>query len=152
VMVVTAEHDESTCVSSLRAGADDFMRKPFGVQELLARVEVLLRRAPAAEREPANYSDGLLDIDYASLEVRADGKVVPLTPLQLRLLTALVHHRGHVLSAEQLLRLAWDDELVPRERVKLYVGYLRRRFREQSVDLPIETVRGFGYRYRPPGA
>ncbi len=152
VIVVTAENDESTCVTSLRAGADDFISKPFGVQELLARVEALLRRAPTAESEPANYADGLLDIDYASLEVRADGKVVPLTPLQLRLLTALVHHRGHVLSAEQLLRLAWDDELVPRERVKLYVGYLRRRFREQGIDLPVETVRGFGYRYRPPGS
>jgi DNA-binding response OmpR family regulator len=153
VMVVTAERDESTCVTSLRAGADDFMSKPFGVQELLARVEALLRRAPSDDKdEPARYSDGLLEIDFASLEVRAQGEVVPLTPLQLRLLTALVHHRGHVLSAEQLLRLAWDDDMVPRERVKLYVGYLRRRFRDRGVDLPIETVRGFGYRYRPPAS
>jgi DNA-binding response OmpR family regulator len=54
------------------------------------------------------------------------------------------------MSPEQLLRLAWEDELVPRERVKLYVGYLRSRFRDAGIELPVETVRGFGYRYRPP--
>jgi DNA-binding response OmpR family regulator len=150
VMVVTAECDESTCVTTLRAGADDFISKPFGVQELLARVEALLRRTPTTDDGPANYSDGLLEIDFRSLEVRAAGRPVDLTPLQLRLLTALINHRGHVLSAEQLLGMAWEDDLVPRERVKLYIGYLRRRFRDQGVELPIETVRGFGYRYRPP--
>jgi DNA-binding response OmpR family regulator len=150
VMVVTAHSDEATCVDTLKAGADDFMSKPFGVLELLARVEALLRRTPAAADEPAHYSDGLLDIDFSSLEVRAAGDVVELTPLELRLLTALVSHRGQVLSARQLLKLAWDDEHVPRERVKLYVGYLRRRFRDRGVELPVETVRGFGYRYRPP--
>jgi DNA-binding response OmpR family regulator len=150
VMIVTAEAGEDICVDTLRAGADDFMSKPFGVQELLARVEALLRRTPPSESAATRYTDGLLDIGVASLEVRADGREVELTPLQLRLLTALVNHRGQVLAAEQLLKLAWDDDLVPRERVKLYVGYLRRRFRDHGVDLPIETVRGFGYRYRPP--
>jgi DNA-binding response OmpR family regulator len=150
VMVVTGESDEESCVSTLRAGADDYMRKPFGVQELLARVEALLRRIPAAEEQPQRYADDLLEIDFASLEVTAGGQLIELTPLQLRLLTALVRHRGQVLAPEQLLKLAWDDELVPRERVKLYVGYLRRRFRDQGIELPVETVRGFGYRYRPP--
>jgi DNA-binding response OmpR family regulator len=150
VMIVTAEGGETSCVDSLRAGADDFMSKPFGVQELLARVEALLRRTPPSAEEPTRYADGLLEIDFASLEVRADDQVVELTPLQLRLLTALVRHSGQVLSAEQLLKLAWEDDLVPRERVKLYIGYLRRRFRDQGVELPVETVRGFGYRYRPP--
>jgi DNA-binding response OmpR family regulator len=150
VMVVTAECDETSCVETLRAGADDFVTKPFGVQELIARVEALLRRTPPEPERPSRYTDDLLDIDFASLEVRAAGQAVALTPLQLRLLTALVHHRGQVMSPEQLLRLAWDDDLVPRERVKLYVGYLRARFREAGVELPVETVRGFGYRYRPP--
>jgi DNA-binding response OmpR family regulator len=150
VMVVTAERAESAAVQSLRAGADDYITKPFGVQELLARVEVLLRRAIQPEAAPERYSDGLIDIDFSSLEVRADGRVVDLTALQLRLLTALVRHRGQVLSAEQLLKLAWDDDLGRRDRVKLYIGYLRRSFRDHGVDLPIETVRGFGYRYRAP--
>jgi DNA-binding response OmpR family regulator len=147
---VTAERAESAAVQSLRAGADDYLTKPFGVQELLARVEVLLRRAIQPEGVPERYSDGLIDIDFSSLEVRADGRVVDLTALQLRLLTALVRHRGQVLSAEQLLKLAWDDDLGRRDRVKLYIGYLRRSFRDHGVDLPIETVRGFGYRYRAP--
>jgi DNA-binding response OmpR family regulator len=150
VMVVTAERAETAAVQSLRAGADDYITKPFGVQELLARVEVLLRRSIPPQAPPQRYSDGLLEIDFSSLEVRAGGRVIELTALQLRLLTALVRHRGQVLSAEQLLKLAWDDDLGRRDRVKLYVGYLRRSFRDHGVDLPIETVRGFGYRYRAP--
>jgi DNA-binding response OmpR family regulator len=152
VMVVTGETAETSTVQSLRAGADDFVSKPFGVQELLARVEVLLRRSVAPEAPPQRYSDALLEIDFASLEVRAAGRVVELTALQLRLLAALVRHRGQVLSAEQLLKLVWDDDLGRRDRVKLYVGYLRRSFREHGIDLPVETVRGFGYRYRAPKA
>jgi DNA-binding response OmpR family regulator len=152
VMVVTGRSGEEATVESLRAGADDHVTKPFGIQELLARVEVLLRRAPEPDEEPTVYSDGLIEIDFSSLEVRADGASVELTPQQLRLLAALVRHRGQVLSQQQLLKLAWNDELLPRDRVKLYIGYLRRSFRAHGVDLPIETVRGFGYRYRAPKA
>jgi DNA-binding response OmpR family regulator len=152
VMVVTGESTEAAAVQSLRAGADDFITKPFGVQEILARVEVLLRRAIAPQAPPQRYSDPLLEIDFSSLEVRAGGREIELTALQLRLLTALVRHGGQVLSAEQLLKLAWDDDLGRRDRVKLYIGYLRRSFREHGIDLPLETVRGFGYRYRPPKA
>jgi DNA-binding response OmpR family regulator len=151
VMVVTGRSGEAATVESLRAGADDYVTKPFGIQELLARVEVLLRRAPEPD-EPTVYSDGLIEIDFSSLEVRANGDSVELTPQQLRLLAVLVRHRGQVLSQQQLLKLAWNDELLPRERVKLYIGYLRRSFRAHGVDLPIETVRGFGYRYRAPKA
>jgi DNA-binding response OmpR family regulator len=150
VLVVTGRAGEQPTVESLRAGADDCVTKPFGVQELLARVEVLLRRAPRPEAEPALYADTVLEIDFSSLEVTAGGQLVDLTPQQLRLLAVLVRHRGQVLSQEQLLKLAWNDGLLSRDRVKLYVGYLRRSFRELGVDLPIETVRGFGYRYRPP--
>jgi DNA-binding response OmpR family regulator len=150
VMVVTGTAGESAAVDCLRAGADDYVTKPFGVQELLARVEALLRRSAPPKTVPQRYSDGILEIDFAALEVRADGRPVELTALQLRLLTALVRHRGQVLSADQLLELAWDDGLGRRDRVKLYIGYLRRSFREHGVELPVETVRGFGYRYRPP--
>jgi DNA-binding response OmpR family regulator len=150
VIVVNGASDEMSCVRLLRAGADDFLPAPLGTQELLARVEALLRRTPRKGSRPSRYADSLLEIDYAALEVRAGGQVIALTPLQLRLLTSLVQHRGQVLSPGQLLSLAWNDELVPRERVKLYVGYLRRRFREHGVELPVETVRGFGYRYKAP--
>ena len=89
-------------------------------------------------------------MDYASLEVRIAGQPTDLTALELRLLTAFLDHPNHVLSADQLLDLVWGDSALPRERVKLYVAYLREKFREKNVESPIETVRGFGYRYRPP--
>src|SRR4051794_24301826 len=98
LIVVTGQIGEDTTVESLRAGADDYVVKPFGVQELLARVEALLRRVPAPSDQPAIYADELIEIDFASLEVRANGDVVDLTPQQLRLLSVLVEHRGQVLS------------------------------------------------------
>jgi DNA-binding response OmpR family regulator len=65
-------------------------------------------------------------------------------------LSAFVQHPNQVLSADQLLELAWGESGFGRERVKIYVGYLRGKFREAGVEAPIETIRGFGYRYRPP--
>jgi DNA-binding response OmpR family regulator len=76
--------------------------------------------------------------------------VLELTPLEYRLLSAFVQHPNQVLSADQLLELAWGESGFGRERVKIYVGYLRGKFRDVGVEAPIETIRGFGYRYRPP--
>jgi DNA-binding response OmpR family regulator len=82
---------------------------------------------------------------------RAEGRPLNLTPLEFRLLSAFVRNPGQVLSPDQLLAMAWGDSGFARERVKIYVGYLRSKFRDAGVeDPPIETVRGFGYRYRPP--
>jgi DNA-binding response OmpR family regulator len=150
VMVVTDRGNETAAVESLRVGADDFVTRPFAVAEMVARVEALLRRTTPADALSGRYVDDLIEVDFAALEVCARGRLVELTPQELRLLVAFVRHPGQVLSAEQLLRLAWNGDLLPRDRVKLYVGYLRRTFREHGVDLPVETVRGFGYRYRPP--
>jgi DNA-binding response OmpR family regulator len=150
IMVVTGRDDEREAVASLRAGADDFVTKPYGIQEVLARIDALLRRARPSAEPPRRYADSVLEIDYGSLDVRIAGEPVALTALQLRVLVALVEHGGKVLSAQQILAIAWGDDLAPRERVKLYVGYLREKFRERGVEPPIETVRGFGYRYRRP--
>ncbi len=150
IMIVTGRDGEQDAVGALRAGADDYVTKPYGIQEVLARVDALLRRARPAAEPPRHYADSLLEIDFASLDIRIAGEPVQLTALQLRVLAALVEHRGKVLSAEQILSLAWGDDHAPRDRVKLYVGYLREKFRERGVESPIETVRGFGYRYQPP--
>ena len=151
VMMLTARAEELDKVRGLRAGADDYLTKPFGRQELLARVSANLRRSGTRDTVPELYADGLVTIDFAQREVFAGDEHVALTPLEFRLLTAFVQNPNQVLSHEQLLELVWGDErAAERDQVKLYVGYLRRKLGTTDADdSPIETVRGFGYRYRP---
>jgi DNA-binding response OmpR family regulator len=153
VLMLTAQAEEVDKVRGLNAGADGYMTKPFGRQELLARVEALLRRVPhTADGAPAAYTDSSLTVDFAQCSVQSGGGEVRLTPLEFRLLSAFVRHVNQVLSREQLLELAWDDPYdVSEDQVKLYVGYLRRKLQVQGGPPggAIETVRGFGYRYRP---
>jgi DNA-binding response OmpR family regulator len=151
VLMLTARDAELERVRGLMGGADDYVVKPFGRQELVARVDVLLRR-PRSDRAPETYADARLSISFAERSVRFDEREVALTRLEFRLLSALVGHPNQVLSHDQLLELVWDDTLrTSRDEVKLYVGYLRRKLApDDPLSTPIETVRGFGYRYRPP--
>src|ERR671910_1221806 len=151
VVMLTAKADELEKTRGLRAGADDYVTKPFGRQELLARVEGLLRRSGSRETAAAeSYSDAFVTIDFAQREVTALGRPVELTPLEFKLLTAFVRHPNQVLSNEQLLVLVWGESDASREQVKLYVGYLRRKLSPDAPEeAPIETRRGFGYAYRP---
>ena len=151
VVMLSGLGSELEKVRALRAGADDYVTNPFGRQELLARVESVLRRAPASEVREA-YSDGALEVDFAEWQVRAGGTAVGLTPLEFRLLGAFVGHPGQLLAHDQLLELVWGGERgSSRDQVKLYVGYLRRKLEAAGVpEDAIETVRGFGYRYSPP--
>jgi DNA-binding response OmpR family regulator len=148
VLMLTARSGELELVRGLRGGSDDYVVKPFGRQELLARVDALLRRTRRGVKTQTRYADDALEIDFASYAVRRDGRDVALTPLEFRLLAAFVRHPHQVLSRDQLIALAWDDPMhVSPDQVKLYVGYLRRKI---GAEL-IETVRGFGYRYLRPG-
>ena len=153
VIMLTARDGELEKVRGLKAGADDYVTKPFGRQELLARVEALLRRGS----EPLvidDYDDGVVAIDVAQRRVLVRGKEAQLTPLEFKLLSALVRHSEQVLGHEQLLEQVWGDaHPVSRDRVKLYVGYLRKKLSPDDPQaFPIETVRGFGYRYRKPAS
>jgi DNA-binding response OmpR family regulator len=148
VLMLTARSGELELVRGLRGGSDDYVVKPFGRQELLARVDALLRRTRRGVRTQTSYADAALEVDFASYAVRRDGREVALTPLEFRLLSAFVRHPHQVLTRDQLIALAWDDPLhVSPDQVKLYVGYLRRKI---GAEL-IQTVRGFGYRYLRPG-
>jgi DNA-binding response OmpR family regulator len=152
VVMLTARASELEKTRGLRGGADDYVTKPFGRQELIARVEALLRRTGGRDEGPETYTDGFLSIDFAQRAVSVRGESVELTPLEFRLLTAFVRHPNQVLSHEQLLELAWRDANASRDQVKLYVGYLRKKLSPESADAaPIETRRGFGYSYRPTG-
>jgi DNA-binding response OmpR family regulator len=159
VLMLSARDAEVDKVRGLRGGADDYLTKPFGNQELLARVEALLRRRAVAAPPPAavtairrqqRYQDDdvLIDIDAHRIEV--GGEAVDLTPLEFGLLDVLLRHAGKVLSTEQILQLAWNDPTATGpDRVKFTVLRLRRKLGWSAPgDGPIETVRGFGYRFR----
>ena len=154
VAMLTARAAELEKVRGLKGGADDYITKPFGRQELLARIEAMLRRGGARGPSQDTYADDLLSVDFAQRRVAVRGNDVQLTPLEFRLLAAFVRHPGQLLSHDQLLELVWGDSFASsRDQVKLYVGYLRRKLKDADASAdPIETVRGFGYRYRPTPA
>ena len=153
VLMLTARSQELEKVRGLAAGADDYVLKPFGRQELLARVQALLRRTGGKSEVFDDYADDFVHIDYGNRRVAVQGRDVQLTPLEFKLLAAFVHNPNQVLSRDQLLEIVWGDPYgVSGDQVKLYVGYLRRKLDPDAPDsVPIETVRGFGYRYRSRG-
>jgi len=150
VIMVTARTQELERVRGLASGADDYVSKPFGRQELLARVQALLRRTGGKVEVTESYRDAFVEIDYPQRRVVVGEREVQLTPLEFKLLSAFVAHPNQVLSRDQLLELVWGDPYgVSGDQVKLYVGYLRKKLDPAEPDsVPVETVRGFGYRYR----
>ena len=154
VLMLTARDAELERVRGLAGGADDYVAKPFGRQELVARVQALLRRSGARDAEQTTYADGYLTIDFAQRVVTVRDRDIQLTPLEFKLLATFVRHPNQVLSRDQLLELVWGDAYgVSPDQVKLYVGYLRKKLAPDASDeVPVETVRGFGYRYRRTAA
>jgi DNA-binding response OmpR family regulator len=152
VLMLTARGDELERVRGLQGGADDYVVKPFGRQELVARVQALLRRAArgTGQEEQETYADSYVTVDWAQRRVTVGERDVQLTPLEFRLLSTFVRNPRQVLSRDQLLELVWGDTFgVGGDQVKLYIGYLRRKLDPDAPDsVPIETVRGFGYRWK----
>jgi DNA-binding response OmpR family regulator len=150
VLILTAHSTESEKVRGLRGGADDYLTKPFGNAEFVARVQALLRRQQGAEVSSEVYDDGSVQVNFGTHEVAVGGEPVELTATEYRLLAALIRHRGQVLSPVKLLDLAWSDPFgVGPDRVKYSVMRLRRKLGVSGDAGPsIEAVRGFGYRYR----
>lgn len=154
VLLLTAHGLEADKVRGLRAGADDYLTKPFKNNELLARVEALLRRSRLGsdkiEEWAESYDDGEVRIDFRARLVTAGERDIDLTATEFRLLSVLIRHAGAVLSPSQLLSRVWDDPAgVGPERVKFAVLRLRRKLGWSSEDAPIRAVRGVGYRYLP---
>jgi DNA-binding response OmpR family regulator len=148
--MLTAAADERSRVRGLMRGADDYLVKPASAAELLARVVALLRRSrrATAPAETAVYDDGLIRVDLIGRTTHVGGQELALTPLEYKLLSAFVRSPGATLSKEQLLREVWNDHSGgPGDHVKLYVGYLRKKLATLTEEDPIETVRGFGYRW-----
>jgi len=147
VLMLTAKADEGDRVLGLELGADDYVGKPFGVRELLARVKALLRRSEVASTSPEVLKTGKIIIDSSRRTVMASGKPVALTATEFNLLKALAEREGRVISREDLLSLARGDEVAVMDRtVDVHVAALRKKLGKQGEM--IETVRGVGYRLK----
>jgi DNA-binding response OmpR family regulator len=148
VLLLTARSEEADKVRGLRLGADDYVTKPFGVLELLARIEALLRRTRAAA--PRTYRLGAVHVDADRRVVTRDGQPVPLTPMELDLLLALLRRHGAVASRIELLQEVWGHTAAVLTRtVDTHVAELRRKLeRDPAAPELILTARKAGYRVR----
>jgi two-component system alkaline phosphatase synthesis response regulator PhoP len=147
VIMLTAKADEGDRVLGLELGADDYVTKPFGVRELLARVKALLRRSEVASTSTEVVKSGKIVIDSSRRTVTVAGKPVALTATEFNLLKALAEKEGRVISREDLLSLARGDEVAVMDRtVDVHVAALRKKLGKHGEM--IETVRGVGYRMK----
>jgi two-component system OmpR family response regulator len=142
IVFLTARDAVADRLTGFEIGADDYLVKPFALEELLARVRVVLRRV-GRHTAPLEAGDVLID-EEAGLAFR-NGHPLALTPTELRLLAFLVRHRGLVLSKPQLLSQVWGYDAYDQNVVEVHVSALRRKLEEHGPRL-LETVRGLGYR------
>ena len=147
IMMLTALDAVEDRVKGLRAGADDYLPKPFAFDELLARVEALLRRVEQTEGAEV-LRDGPLVLDSAAQRCTYEGEDVSLTPTEFNLLAYLMARRGQALSRDTIHRDVWGHEFDRGTNlIDVYVNYVRRKLKDVGCPSPIETVRGVGYRY-----
>lgn len=143
ILVLSAIGEEEEKVRALEAGADDYVTKPFGSRELIARLQAALRRAGAGADEPAVVS-GDLEIDLANRIVRVAGKETHLTPIEFSLLRTLVRNRGRLLTHRRLLTEVWGPEYADDVAIlRAHVANLRRKIGAEAV----RTDPGVGYRF-----
>ena len=147
VLMLSARSTEADIVAGLQAGADDYLTKPFGMQEFMARVEAILRRkrTPIA---PVYLDYGALQIDLIQRRVRFQGEFVDLTPQEFSLLYVLAQAGGEALSRSELLRRAWPDEIDNPRTIDTHVLSLRKKIEIDSrAPSLVQTVRNVGYRF-----
>jgi DNA-binding response OmpR family regulator len=143
ILILTARDDLGDKVEGLDAGADDYVTKPFRLEELLARVRVQLREERSGE--PTVLQTHSITLDVRTRKAMAEGELVDLTAREFTMLETFMRHAGQVLSREQLLAHVWGYDYDPGSNVvEVYVRYLRRKLGEDAI----ETVRGMGYRIR----
>ena len=146
ILMLTGEKGTDERAKLLDLGADDYLEKPFGRNELLARVRALLRRAAARARATPPGKIGPLEVDVGAHRASVDGTELALTPIEFSLLAALAARPGEVVERRALLRAAWPDEREPDpEWLKAHLARLRTKLEAAGAPVP-ENVRGVGYR------
>ena len=150
VLMLTARDEIGDRVAGLEAGADDYLPKPFALEELLARLRALLRRSGwMDERDALRFDD--LELDPHSHEVRRGQRLIELTRTEFLLLELFLHHPRQVLTRGQIFDRVWGYDFGPASNsLEVYVGYLRRKTEAGGEPRLLHTVRGVGYVLRAP--
>lgn len=151
ILMLTAKTDEVDKVVGLELGADDYVTKPFGMRELVARVRALLRRseAPQQDAETAVMTSGDLRVDLRRREASRRDQVLALKPKEFELLAFFLHHRGSAFTREQLLNQIWGYDFAGDTRtVDVHVRWLREKIEDEPAKpTRLITIRGVGYRF-----
>jgi len=148
IIIVSARSDESERVLQLELGADDYIVKPFGIRELIARVRAIARRATASSEPVSVQRVGPIEIDRRTRRVAVDGNEVSLTPKEFELLSLLGEDAGAVVSRQHIMDEVWDPHWYgPTKTLDVHIASLRKKLGEPTL---IETVRTIGFRLRPP--
>ena len=148
ILMLTARHEVSDRVAGLDAGADDYLVKPFALDELLARLRALLRRGGAVSERPTTSRLEVADLtlDTATREVRRAGRLIELTKTEFNLLELLMINAGVVLSRDSIYEQIWGyDFETSSNSLDVYIGYLRRKTEAEGETRLIHTIRGVGY-------
>jgi two-component system, OmpR family, KDP operon response regulator KdpE len=149
VLMLSVRDAESEKVRALDHGANDYVTKPFGIQELMARLRALLRNRPGEPELPPRYDDGHLAVDMARREVRLDGALLSLTRKEYAVLALLLHHAGRVVTQQQLLREVWGPtHTSDSQYLRIVIGKLRQKLGDDAANPRwLKTEPGVGHRF-----
>lgn len=148
LMLTAAKTEEMDKVTGLELGADDYVTKPVGSREMVARVKAILRRVSQKEDEPENYDFGNVSLDFKSHEVLKAGKKLHLTALEFNLLKFFIEHKGEVLTRDTMLDEAWGDAIVSPRTIDPHIAHLRQKLEDDPANPEhIVSIRGVGYKF-----